>query len=170
MRGSWRVVLSVGVVSALVWSGMAPAEARVNRLHRQAELKLLHLVNRYRAQAEKRKVTEHPVMRREARRHSEHMADEEELSHDGRAGRFIRISKRDDGIRFPRICEVVARASERRDPDVAARRIFRRMKSGSADDRRCLLDRDFTSQKTGIGVDRDGRVWYATVILAHDST
>lgn len=166
-RLSILVVMLLSLVSPVVRAageGPAPEEER-------AERRLLRLINDYRqAQVPPLPVlVRHNIITREARQHSNYMANHGELSHDNFDQRKAEIAASDSGIDENKICETTASAQGYDRPGPVAKKMFRAWRR-TASTRRCLLDRDFSTQSGGVGVQHVGDTWYATFIAAHDTS
>jgi uncharacterized protein YkwD len=126
-------------------------------------------VNNARSKKDLRKLDLNGVIRREARRHSEDMAEDEEVSTNGLGDNIERILRDDNGIDdAAKICAVVTRVSETGSD--APRQVFRRFQE-DRDARRCMFDRDgYSTQSGAFGVAEFNSRSYVTFIAAHDTT
>ncbi len=150
--------------------GVSPrASAAPTEDEREAEVKLLRIINRAREAQGLKLLKEHDVITDEARAQSERMSEAGELNHAGLEARKNRISKADDGIDPDQICEAVASA---RSSNItrSMKKIFKTWRA-SENQRECLLDGlGYTSRSAGVGVTfADGTFW-VTFLGASDET
>jgi uncharacterized protein YkwD len=165
-----RRLAAVGLVALAVAATAPRAGAVTDADERTAELKLFDLINKGRANLSTPipALIEHADIRVEARRHSNGMARDGFLSHEGLEGRKRRIADADPGIDPDKICEVVASAQVL-SPNVAARRIYRAWSNSRL--RKCLFDKfGYSAESAAVGMRFGNNRYYATFIAAHDST
>jgi len=162
--------LFAGVLVALAAAAMCPrASADATTDERNAEVKLLKIINHARDGKTLKALKEHDVIREEAEGWSAKMAEQGGLSHNGLQQRENRIAKADTGIDADKICELVASAKIA-DYRKAMRGVF---KAWRADDEKakCLFDGEgYDTQSAGVGAVFADNVWWITFIAAHDET
>jgi uncharacterized protein YkwD len=164
-----RHLVCIALVAIASLGPLPRATAAPTADEREAEVKLLKIINRAREAQGLKLVKEHEVIRDEARAQSERMAEAGELNHAGLEARKNRISKADSGIDPARICEAVASAPS---ANVAKqmKKIFKAWRAAEAQ-RDCLLDGlGYTSRSAGVGVIVADNQFWVTYIGAADDT
>ena len=148
---------------------MPSARAAPTEAEREAEVKLLRIINRARDAQELKLLREHDVILDEARAQSERMANAEELNHAGLEARKTRIAKADSGIDADEICEAVATG-----PVGNVKRQMKKIFAAwRADEgiRDCLLDGlGYTARSAAAGVVISENTYWVTFIAAADDT
>lgn len=136
---------------------------------RQAEVKLLSIINRAREAKDLRLLKEHDVIREEAEAHSERMARQQTLSRVGFDARATRIANEDSGIDPDQICENVGYAEVSR-ISRAMKGLFKAWKQ-SRTHADCMFDGlGYSTRSAGVGVVFVDGIWWVTFIAAHDET
>lgn len=167
-RATKRLVAILIVLSAAA-TVMSPARAAPTEAEREAEVKLLRIVNRAREAQELKPLKEHDVILDEARAQSERMANAAELNHAGLEARKTRIAKADSGIDADEICEAVASAP--------VGNVKRQMKKifaawrGDEEIRGCPFDGlGYTARSAAVGIVIAENTYWVTFIAAADDT
>jgi uncharacterized protein YkwD len=164
-----RRLACIALVAVASFGPLPHAAAAPTEDEREAEVKLLRIINRAREAQDLKLLKEHETIRDEARAQSERMAEAGELNHAGLEARKNRIAKDDPGIDPEQICEAVASA---RSNNIARtmKKIFKAWRAAETQ-RDCLLDGlGYTSRSAGVGVTfADGSFW-VTFIGAGDDT
>jgi uncharacterized protein YkwD len=169
MRPSLRRLLCIGLVAVASLGPLPRAGAAPTADEREAEVKLLKIINRARAAQELKLLKEHEVIRDEARAQSERMAEAGELNHAGFEARKNRIARADGGIDPDQICEATgsARSSNTRR---SMKKIFTAWRADETLSD-CLLDGlGYTSRSAGVGVTFADGIFWVTFIGASDDT
>jgi uncharacterized protein YkwD len=164
-----RVPLAAALLVAIAAPSVNAALTPSTNQEIKAERRTFAFINVYRVDQGLDELTNHAYITREARKHSNYMANHGVLSHDGFTNRKNRIAGQDSGIDSTKICEATAKALGVKDPVVVARRAVRAWKA-SPSLRRCLLDTPFTKQSAGVGAERRNDTWYLTFIAANDTS
>lgn len=164
-----RLSLLVALASSMLVPQAFAAGGQASPEETRAERIILKKINVYRVDRGLAPLVRHEFMSKEARKHSNYMANQGKLSHDGFSSRKSRIASNDAGIDPAKICENTASAQGYDNPGPVAKKVVRAWKK-SGSKRRCLLDVDFATHSAGVGVEHRGDSWYATFIAANDST
>jgi uncharacterized protein YkwD len=164
-----RRLVCVALAATAILGPLPRAVAAPTENEREAEVKLLKIINRAREAQDLKRLKEHDVIVEEARAQSARMAEAGELNHAGLDARKNRIAKADEGIDPEQICEAVASA---RSSNIgkSMKKIFKSWRAAE-EQRSCVLDGSgYTTRSAGVGVTfADGTFW-VTYIGASDDT
>ena len=164
-----RRLLCIGLVAIASLGPLPRAAATPTDDEREAEVKLLKIINRARDAQELKLLKEHDVITDEARAQSARMAEAGELNHAGLEARKNRIAKADSGIDPDQICEAVASAHAS-NIKRSMKKIFQAWRAAQ-EQADCLLDGlGYTSRSAGVGVTFADGVFWVTFIGAGDDT
>lgn len=169
MTRIFRLCCVVVLFFALATPPAGAAGGAATELEQQVERRTLKYINAYRVKKGLTPLVSHLNITREARRHSNHMADEGELSHDNFDARKAKIVQADPDIDDTKICENTASAQGYQQPGPVAKRVWQGWKRVRKL-RNCMLDAKFDTHSAGVGVELRGQTWYVTFIAANDSS
>jgi uncharacterized protein YkwD len=164
-----RVLFLLAAVLVAMSLVSQPAGA-VSSGERAAETYLLVLVNRDRSAAHIGALNEQSYVRGQAEAHSSDMLNRHTMDHNGFTQRVANIRANVPGMKYSGICENVAAATNYSDSGTAMRAI----NSGwlaSSEHHKCMLDQlGWTAQSVGIGVRFDGRTYWVTMDMGHNTS